>query len=128
MNKRPRDHQGKSLPQPSQNEEQWNSEGWSNEPTPAVSAPKLGVTISIRLDPESARIVRRAARLKAKTLSEFVRGATVREATSVVDQAETASIQITSAKLLSTSSGNRSTASNNTTAASPNSPEIVLQT
>jgi hypothetical protein len=113
-------------PQPSQNQEQWNAQGWSDEPVPAIGAPKLGVTISIRLDPESARIVRRAARLRAKTLSEFVRGATLREATSVVREAETTAIQITSARVVSSSAGGKAAASDSA-ATSTSSRNVVLK-
>ena len=70
---------------PIESDAQWFAAGWSDTPVELTAAPKLGATISIRLDPEMARLARRAARCKGWTLSEFVRRATVEEAKRAVE-------------------------------------------
>jgi hypothetical protein len=46
----------------------------------------LEATISIRFDPDGARLLRRAARLRGVTKSEFVRQATLQAAQKTVDE------------------------------------------
>jgi|SRR6476620_2632089 uncharacterized protein (DUF1778 family) len=70
---------------PTESDAQWSAAGWSDTPVELTAAPKLGATISIRLDPEMARLARRAARCKGWTLSEFVRRATIKEAKLAVE-------------------------------------------
>jgi uncharacterized protein (DUF1778 family) len=64
----------------------WEAQGWSSEPVEISAAPRLEATISIRFDPEGARLLRRAARLKGMTKSEFVRQATLQAAQKTVDE------------------------------------------
>lgn len=73
---------------PARSEAEWEAQGWSAESVPFSAAPKLETTVSIRFDPESALVLRRAARLSGRTKSEFVRQATLREAHGVIAQAE----------------------------------------
>jgi hypothetical protein len=64
----------------------WEAQGWSSEPEDISAAPRLETTISIRFDPDGARLLRRAARLKGVTKSEFVRQATLQAAQKTVDE------------------------------------------
>jgi hypothetical protein len=73
---------------PLQSEAEWQEQGWSDTSVPLTVAPRLGATISLRLEPDDARLVRRAARMTGKTLSDFVRGAALRAAATAVAQAE----------------------------------------
>jgi uncharacterized protein (DUF1778 family) len=53
----------------------------------AVRVPsRLGTMVSVRLDPDTARLVRQAARIAGITHSEFLRRAVESAARSVVDQ------------------------------------------
>jgi uncharacterized protein (DUF1778 family) len=69
---------------PTKSDEQWAAQGWSEEPIAITAAPRLESVVSIRLDPDTAALVRRASRLCGKTRSEFVRRATINEASRVV--------------------------------------------
>ena len=54
-----------------------------------VAAPgpaRLGVTVSVRFDPDSAAVVRSAARLSECTLVEFMRQATLTAATATLQR------------------------------------------
>lgn len=64
----------------------WEAQGWSSEPEVISAAPRLEATISIRFDPDGARLLRRAARLRGVTTSEFVRQATLQAAQKAVDE------------------------------------------
>ena len=50
-------------------------EGWEIDPEPIEVRPRLGATVSLRLDPDDAKLVRRAAKLLGLTQSEFIRRA-----------------------------------------------------
>lgn len=71
---------------PARSRADWDAQGWSSESEPLTAAPRLESTISIRFDPDSALLLRRAARLSGHTKSEFVRRATMREAEAVVQR------------------------------------------
>lgn len=58
----------------------WEAQGWDAEPEIITSAPRLEATVSIRFDPDGALLLRRAARMKGMTKSEFVRQATLQAA------------------------------------------------
>ena len=64
----------------------WEAQGWSSEPEAISAAPRLEATVSIRFDPDGARLLRRAARLRGVTKSEFVRQATLQDAHKTVDE------------------------------------------
>jgi uncharacterized protein (DUF1778 family) len=72
---------------PSQTLGEWEAQGWASESVPMTAAPRLETTISIRFDPESATLLRRAARLQGLTKSQFVRQATLQEARKTIDEA-----------------------------------------
>jgi hypothetical protein len=65
---------------PARSREEWEAQGWASESGPVGVAPRLEATISIRFDPDGALQLRRAARLKGMTKSEFVRQATLQAA------------------------------------------------
>lgn len=65
---------------PAKNADDWEAQGWSTEPRPLSAAARLETTISIRFDPESAALLRRAARIVGQTKSQFVREVTLKEA------------------------------------------------
>ncbi|MGH2558227.1 MAG: DUF1778 domain-containing protein [Thermomicrobiales bacterium] len=68
--------------------EDQHAKGWSDSAAPVTAARRLEATISIRLEPDDANVVRRAARLTGKTKSEFVRRSTVEAARNVVERYE----------------------------------------
>lgn len=88
---------------PTASEADWKTQGWAAESEPLLAAPRLGASISIRLDPDDTALVRRAARLSGVTKSEFVRRATLDEAAAVVSHAERAPIVVLSIRPLSSS-------------------------
>jgi uncharacterized protein (DUF1778 family) len=69
----------------------WREKGWAEEPEPLTASPRLESIISIRLDPETAALVRQAAALLGVTRAEFVRCAAEKEAAAVIRQDTTAS-------------------------------------
>ena len=69
-------------------ENEWDEKGWARESEPLTASPQLGAMISIKLDPDSALLVRRAARHLGVTWSEFVRSAAIAAATEAVRQSE----------------------------------------
>jgi hypothetical protein len=71
---------------PARTRADWEAQGWATESEPLSAAPRLETTISIRFDPESAELLRRAARLKGQTKSQFVRHATVQAARKTIDE------------------------------------------
>ena len=71
---------------PAQSDADWKAQGWVSEPERLIAAPRLDTTISIRFDPESALLLRRAARMKGLTKSQFVRQATLEEARKTIDE------------------------------------------
>jgi hypothetical protein len=73
---------------PIMSEKEWDEQGWARESEPLVASPQLGAMISIKLDPESALLVRRAAQRLGLTWSEFVRRAAIEAATEAVRQSE----------------------------------------
>lgn len=73
---------------PIMSEKDWDEKGWARESEPLTASPQLGAMISIKLDPDSALLVRRAARLSGVTWSEFVRRAAIEAATEAVRQSE----------------------------------------
>ena len=82
--------------QPARSADDWRAQGWATHSEPLSAAPKLEATISIRFDPESALLLRRAARLTGKTKSEFVRRVTLAAAKQTVDHMERSSIVVRS--------------------------------
>ena len=76
--------------EPITNDAEWKAKGWATEPEPMTAAPKLEASVAIRLGPDDAALVRRAARLSGLTRSEFVRRAAVRAAAGVIERAEAA--------------------------------------
>lgn len=62
---------------PSESQADWETQGWAFEPVEVGMAPKLATTLSIRFDPNDARVLRQAARMKGMTKSEFVRWSTI---------------------------------------------------
>ena len=77
--------------EPITNDADWQAEGWATEPEPMTAARALEASVAIRLDPDDADLVRRAARLSGLTRAEFVRRAAVRAATGVIERAEATS-------------------------------------
>ena len=71
---------------PAQSDADWEAQGWAPAPDRLIAAPRLETTISIRFDPDSALLLRRAARLKGLTKSQFVREATLQEARKTIDE------------------------------------------
>ena len=76
--------------EPITNDAEWQAKGWSTEPEPMTAARQLEASVAIRLGPDDAELVRRAARLSGLTRSEFVRRAAVRAAADVVERTEAA--------------------------------------
>lgn len=70
---------------PSESLADWEAQGWSSEPIAIDVAPRLATTLSIRFDPNDARVLRRAARMKGVTKSEFVRWSTIKAATHCIE-------------------------------------------
>jgi hypothetical protein len=55
-------------------QDEWDQAGWSDEALAAQTGPKrLTSIVSLRLEYETVRRFRRAARLRGKSLSEFLR-------------------------------------------------------
>jgi hypothetical protein len=71
---------------PARTREDWEAQGWQLQSTELTVAPRLEATLSIRFDPESALLLRKAARLKGMTKSEFVRQATLQQARKTIDE------------------------------------------
>src|SRR3954465_15307316 len=71
---------------PAQSREDWEAQGWSSESVPISAANRLEATVSVRFDPDSAQLLRRAARLSGVTQSQFVRWATVEKARRTVEE------------------------------------------
>jgi hypothetical protein len=71
---------------PAQSNADWEAQGWASEPERLIAAPRLETTISIRFDPDSALLLRRAARMKGLTKSQFIRQATLEEARKTIDE------------------------------------------
>jgi hypothetical protein len=70
---------------PARSQAEWDAQGWAPESEPLEAASRLEATISIRFDPESAVLLRRAARLKGLTKSEFIRRATMQAALQAIE-------------------------------------------
>ncbi|MGH2618130.1 MAG: DUF6290 family protein [Thermomicrobiales bacterium] len=71
---------------PAQTQADWDAQGWATKSEPVTAASRLATTISIRFDSDSALLLRRAARLKGVTKSEFVRQATLEAAQETIDE------------------------------------------
>jgi hypothetical protein len=71
---------------PIESDADWHAQGWDNESEPITAATELSALISIRLDPESALLVARAARRAGVGRSEFVRRAAISAATSMINK------------------------------------------
>lgn len=71
---------------PARTRADWEAQGWASESEPLAAAPRLETSVSIRFDPESAILLRRAARLKGLTKSQFVRHATLQEARQTIEE------------------------------------------
>jgi uncharacterized protein (DUF1778 family) len=71
---------------PARTRAEWEAQGWAFESEPLTTAPRLETTISIRFDAESAALLRRAARLRGLTKSQFVRQATLQEARKTIEE------------------------------------------
>jgi hypothetical protein len=69
-----------------QSDADWEAQGWASESERLIAAPRLETTISIQFDPDSALLLRRAARMKGLTKSQFVRQATLQEARKTIDE------------------------------------------
>lgn len=69
-------------------EAEWDEKGWARESEPLTASPQLGAMISIRLDPDGASLVRRAARLMGMSKAEFVQRAAIKAAAETVDRNE----------------------------------------
>lgn len=82
--------------QPMESAEQWDHQGWKAESIPFRTAAKLATTLSVRFDPESASLLRRAARMECLTKSEFVRRSTNAAARGVLERALPPAASITS--------------------------------
>lgn len=70
-----------------------NFDDWEDDPEPPVVAPLRGTMISLRLDQETASLIRRAARSEGLSQSEFVRQAAI-EAAEKVALSEPIRVQI----------------------------------
>src|SRR5688500_16079988 len=73
---------------PAQSVADWEAQGWASESERLIAAPRLETTISIRFDPDSALLLRRAARMKGLTQSQFVRQATLQEVRKTIDETQ----------------------------------------
>lgn len=71
---------------PIESDEEWEEQGWATEPEPLTAAPRLGMRISIRLDPDESDLVRRAAQLSGVNWVEFVRRAALAAASDLTYQ------------------------------------------
>ena len=71
---------------PIESDEEWDEQGWATEPEPLTAAPRLGMRISIRLDPDESDLVKRAAKLSDVNWVEFVRRAALAVASEVNDR------------------------------------------
>lgn len=71
---------------PARTNADWEAQGWATESEPVTAAPRLETTVSIRFDPESAALLRRAALLKGLTKSQFVRQTTLEEARKTIEE------------------------------------------
>lgn len=67
------------------NAKEWAEGGWASEPEPMTAASRLGAIISVKLDPDTARLVRRVARFKGMTQADFVRDAARSAAQAAID-------------------------------------------
>ena len=95
---------------PARSQSDWDAQGWAHEPEPVEVAPRLATTISIRFDPDSAVLLRRAARIKGVSKSEFVRQATLQEARKALDENPLpASMWIPRRQELASTSGSKGT-------------------
>ena len=61
-----------------------SGEGWEFDTEPIEVRPRLGATLSVRLEPDDAKLVRRAARSLGLTQSEFIRRAARDRANDVI--------------------------------------------
>lgn len=61
-----------------------NEDDWELDTSPLDVRPRLGASLSLRLDPEDARLVRKAARAAGISQSEFIRIAARARATEVL--------------------------------------------
>lgn len=76
------DHRADPL-MPADSPDAWEAQGWAAEPTPVEVAERVDVTVAIRLDLESARMLSQAARRAGLTRAEFIRQAALREAQAI---------------------------------------------
>jgi hypothetical protein len=74
--------------EPIADEAEWEAQGWATESEPLTAVPRLEALISIRLDPESAALIRQAAQRLGISRVEFVRRAAIEQATGVLRQSE----------------------------------------
>ena len=102
---------------PAQSDADWKAQGWVSEPERLIAAPRLDTTISIRFDPESALLLRRAARMKGLTKSQFVRQATLEEARKTIDETQLPATMwiVGREEVVSTSGSERTLVSRSTT-------------
>ncbi len=95
---------------PARSQADWDAQGWAHEPEAVEVAPRLATTISIRFDSESASLLRRAARMKGLTKSQFVREATLQEARKTIDETPLpASMWVSGREELASTSGSERT-------------------
>jgi uncharacterized protein (DUF1778 family) len=64
-----------------------DAEQWEIDTDELTIAPRLGATISVRFDPATASLIRRAARLQGRSQSAFVREAAEESARSTIAKA-----------------------------------------
>lgn len=62
---------------PARSQAEWDAQGWTTESEPLTAVARLETTVSIRFDPDSARLLRTAVRLTGMTQSAFIRRATI---------------------------------------------------
>ena len=85
---------------PIKDDADWQAQGWSTDSVPMTAAPRLAATISIRLDPEDAALVQRAAHATGVTKSEFVRAATISAARRDIEQSDRMPIVVSALRVL----------------------------
>lgn len=73
---------------PIESDEERDESSWATEPEPLTAAPRLGMRISIRLDPDESALVRRAALLSGVNWVEFVRRAALATASELAHQGQ----------------------------------------
>ena len=71
---------------PARTREEWEAQGWAPHSEPLMVASRLETTLSIRFEPDEALLLRKAARWKGLTRTQFVRQATLEEAQRAIEE------------------------------------------